>query len=63
MNSGWSVQAELGLSDIEEVEDWVVKAMGKKLMGGQMDQVSLVWCNEMQGSRGFVWRGGGEVKG
>jgi len=33
------IQAELGLSDIEEVEDWVVKAMGKKLMGGQMDQV------------------------
>jgi hypothetical protein len=33
------VQAELGLSDIEEVEDWLVKAMGKKLMAGQMDQV------------------------
>ena len=36
------VQAELGLSDVEEVEDWLVKAMGKKLMGGQMDQVLLV---------------------
>jgi translation initiation factor 3 subunit M len=33
------IQAQLGLSDIEEVEDWLVKAMGKKLMGGQMDQV------------------------
>ena len=35
------MQTELGLSDREEVEDWLVKAMGKKLMGGQMDQVLL----------------------
>ena len=33
------MQESLGIADVEEVEDWLVKAMGKKLLSGQMDQV------------------------
>lgn len=36
---GDHVQENLLVSDSEEVEDWLVKAMGKKLLSGQMDQV------------------------
>ena len=33
------LQERLGLAHSEEVEDWLVRAMGKKLLSGQMDQV------------------------
>lgn len=32
-------QERLGIEGNEEVEDWLVRAMGKKLLSGQMDQV------------------------
>ena len=34
-----TLQAHLGVEGSEEVEDWLVRAMGKKLLSGQMDQV------------------------
>lgn len=34
-----SLQQHLGLADLSDVEEWLVRAMGKKLIEGQMDQV------------------------
>ena len=33
------MQERLGLSSSEDVEEWLVRAMGRKLIEGQMDQV------------------------
>ena len=40
----WSavVQERLDLSEAAEVEEWLVRAIGKKLIEGQMDQVQRV---------------------